>query len=208
MERKFLEGLTFGSKGTTLDKDTVDKIMAEYGKSVESHKKQITDLTGERDGLQTQLKDVGDKLAAFEGTDPEALKKEIETLKGDISTKEKDFQSQLADRDFQAAVNAEIIAAKGKNPKVIMAGLDIEALKASKNQKSDIAAAVKALSESDSYLFDGATEQNANAGNKDGDGTTPAQVSTGGSHNEDGGGAPKTTNAQMNAQIRGTLKGE
>jgi len=212
MERKFLESLTFGTKGTTLDKEAVDKIMAEYGKSVESKNKQITDLTSERDGLKTQLKDVGEKLAAFDGTDPEALKKEIETLKGDIATKEKDFQQQLADRDFTAAVNAEIVAAKGKNPKVIMAGLDLDTLKASKNQKTDIAAAVKALSESDAYLFgETAGKENDTTGkenNAAGKGTTPAKVSTGGSHDDSGGKSSTSTNDFMNAQIRGTTKGE
>ena len=51
--------------------------------------------------------------------------------------------------------------------------LDIDTLKASKNQKEDIAAAIKALAESDAYLF-GDTATN----------TTPATVKTGGEHTE------------------------
>lgn len=189
MERKFLEGLG-------LDKETVEKVMVEHGKDVEKHKQQITDLTGERDGLKTQMDSVAKKLGAFEGVDLDALKREIDTLKGDITKKEADFQAQLADRDFQAAINAGIAAAKGKSPKAIMALLNIDTLKASKNQKEDVAAALKALRESDAYLFD---ESKTN---------TPAKVSTGGAHDENGGGVASSTNTTMNDMIRGTLKGE
>jgi hypothetical protein len=98
----------------------------------------------------------------------------VDTLKKDLATKEAEFQSQLADRDFQALLTSGIAAAKGKNPKAIMALLDMDALKASKNQKEDTAAALKALAESDAYLF-GEPETNT---------TTPAKVKTGGEHTE------------------------
>ncbi|NLL92516.1 MAG: hypothetical protein GX222_08950 [Ruminococcaceae bacterium] len=166
MERKFLEALG-------LEKEVIDKVMAEHGKDVEKHKQQLTDLTGERDSLKTQLEEVGKKLETFEGVDPEALKKEIETLKSDISAKEADFQAQLADRDFQALLNSGISDLKGKNQKAIIALLDVDTLKASKNQKEDISNAVKTLQESDPYLFEAMESKE-----------TPASVSTGGTHTE------------------------
>ena len=42
-----------------------------------------------------------------------------------------------------------IAEAKGRNPKAIKALLDVEALKASKNQKDDVAAALKKLAEAE-----------------------------------------------------------
>ena len=116
---------------------------------------------------------MSNKLQAFAGVDIEALRGEVETLKKDMAAKEADFQSQLADRDFQSLLMAGITEAKGKNPKAIAALLDIDALKASKNQKEDTAAAIKALAESDAYLF-GDSSTN----------TTPAKVKTGGEHTE------------------------
>ena len=58
--------------------------------------------------------------------------------------------------------NASAIAsAKGVNAKAITALLDVETLKASKNQKEDIAAALKALTEAeDSKMLFGAPEPN------------------------------------------------
>jgi len=199
MERKFLEGLDLDKKGTKLDKEAVETIMAEHGKSVEKQKTENATLVAERDGIKTQLDDVTKKLGEFEGVDLETLKKEIETLKGDITSKETDFAKQLAERDFQALVNAGISAEKGLNPKAIAALLDVETLKSSKNQKEDIATALKAVRESDAYLFE-------KAENKDED--TPAHVSSGGSHNEEGAGSSKNTNDFMNAQIRGESKGD
>ena len=190
MERKFLEELG-------LEKEVINKVLDAHSAGIGKHKSQIDGLTGERDTLKTQLADVAAKLGAFDGVDLEALKKEINTLKGDIAKKETDFQAQLSDRDFQTALNAEITAAKGKSPKAIMAMLNIDTLKASKNQKEDVAAALTALRSSDAYLFEEAKTPG-----------TPAKVSSGGSHDANGDGSTPSTNAQMNALITGKLRGE
>lgn len=166
MERKFLEELG-------LDKEAVDKIMAQHGKDIEAHKAAAENAAKDRDTYKGQLEEVSSKLQAFAGVDIEALRGEVEALKKDMAAKEADYQTQLADRDFQALLTAGITDAKGKSPKAIAALLDIDTLKASKNQKEDIAAAIKALAESDAYLF-GDTATN----------TTPATVKTGGEHTE------------------------
>lgn len=169
MERKYLEELG-------LDKEAVDKIMAQHGKDIEAHKTSAETAAKDRDTYKGQLDDVSKKLKAFDGVDIEALRGEVNTLKTDMATKEAGFQSQLADRDFQALITAGIGAAKGKNPKAITALLDVETLKASKNQKDDTAAALKALAESDAYLF-GEPDTTTTT-------TTPAKVNTGGEHTE------------------------
>jgi hypothetical protein len=193
MDRKFLEGLG-------LAKEVIDKVLDAHSADIGKHKTQIDDLTGERDGLKSQLDGVAAKLKAFDGVDVAALKGEIDTLKKDMTTKDADFKAQLADRDFQTAVTAAITTAKGKNPKAVMALLNTETLKASKNQKEDIAAALETLRKSDAYLFDDSKPADS--------GGTPAKVSTGGTHDENGGGSPPSTNAQMNALITGRLRGE
>ena len=170
MERKFLEELG-------IDKEAIDKIMTQHGKDIEAHKNSAENAAKDRDNYRGQLEKVSKKLKTFDDVDVEALRGEVDTLKKDMVAKEADFQSQLADRDFQALVTAGIAEAKGKNPKAITALLDIDALKASKNQKEDTAAALKALAESDSYLF----------GEFDKNQTTPATVKTGGEHIENTG---------------------
>lgn len=166
MERKFLEELG-------LDKEAVEKIMAQHGKDIEAHKAAAENAAKDRDTYKGQLEEVSNKLQAFAGVDIEALRGEVETLKKDMAAKEADYQNQLADRDFQSLLMAGITEAKGKNPKAIAALLDIDALKASKNQKEDTAAAIKALAESDAYLFGDSSTNN-----------TPAKIKTGGEHTE------------------------
>ena len=171
MERKFLEELG-------LDKEAIDKIMAQHGKDIEAHKTTAENAAKDRDTYKGQLDEGSKKLKAFDGVDVEALRGEVETLKKDMATKDSDLQSQLADRDFQALLTAGLTEAKGKNPKAIAALLDVDALKASKNQKEDTAAAIKALAESDAYLFGEATTPGTTTT------TTPAKVKTGGAHTE------------------------
>lgn len=168
MERKFLEELG-------LDKEAIDKIMAQHGKDIEAHKNSAENAIKDRDTYKGQLEDVSKKLKAFDGVDIEALRGEVDTLKKDLANKEAEYQGQLADRDFQALLTAGIAEAKGKNPKAITALLDIDAIKASKNQKEDMAAALKALAESDAYLF-GEPDKTPPA--------TPAKVKTGAEHND------------------------
>lgn len=167
-------------KGLGLEQDIIDKIMAQNGKDIENQKKLTEAAEADRDALKTQLDDVAAKLKAFDGVDVAAMKAQIETLTADISAKETAFQAQLADRDFDALLDGVINDAKGKNAKLIRAALDIDNIKTSKNQKEDAAAAIKALRESDAYLFEEAKATE----------TTPAKVSTGGEHTEPNGTGP------------------
>ena len=152
-----------------LEQDAIDKVMAEHGKSMTATKA-ATEI------YKKQLTELGEKLKAFDGVDVEAMRGEAEKLKADLAAKESEFAQKQADRDFADVLGTAIRAAKGKNEKSVSALLDIETLKASKNQQADVAAAVKALTESDAYLFDSATA------------TTTTKMSTGGTHNEGGSG--------------------
>jgi hypothetical protein len=189
MKREFLQGFK-------LEKEDIDQIMAEYGKGIERFKQQVIDLTGERDSLKAQVDGVAETLKAFEGVDVAALQGEIGKLKNDLAQKDTDYTAKLAERDFTATLNEAILTAKGRNTKAIIAALgDVETLKASKNQKEDIAAALKTLRESDAYLFD----ENKNSTNP----FTLAKVSSGGVHDENGDGSSSSTNQTMNALFRG-----
>lgn len=88
-------------------------------------------------------------LKKFDGIDADGLKAEIESLKGSLAQKDADFEKQLKDRDFDALLKESIAEAKGLNAKAISSLLDIETLKASSNQKEDIAKAIKTLTEAD-----------------------------------------------------------
>lgn len=106
-------------------------------------------------------------LKKFDGVDADALNKQIADLQADLAKKDTDHAAELADRDFRDSTKAVITKYKGKNEKAIMALLDLETLKASKNQNEDLDAAVKALTEAeDSKMLFGEPEPNiVGAGN-------------------------------------------
>jgi len=170
MERKFLEDLG-------LDKEAVDKIMAQHGKDIEGHKSAAEAAARDKDTYKEQLGTLSERLKAFDGVDVTELQKQVKNLQDDLAAAEKKHQDELAEMTFNDVLKDAITTAKGKNAKAIMALLDMDTLKASKNQKEDVAAALKALAESDAYLF-GEPETTTTT-------TTPATVKTGGEHHDD-----------------------
>lgn len=135
---------------TEEQKKSVTKSVAENYKTIAEVEKKDTEI----ETLKGKLSTVEESLKKFDGVDPEGLKKQIADLNTELANKDKDYQQKLADRDFNDILKDSIAGAKGKNPKAITALLDIETLKASKNQKDDIATALENLAKSDAYLFD------------------------------------------------------
>ena len=107
----------------------------------------------------TAMKDLQTKLDGFKDVDVSGLNQRIKDLETEKANIQKDYDAKIADRDFDDLVKESIAAVKGKNPKAITALLDVDTLKASKNQKEDIAAALKALTEAeDSKMLFGEPE--------------------------------------------------
>ncbi len=121
------------------------KTKADYDIQTEKLNK-LNDTIKANDAAIGELKE---KLKGFEGVDVSALNKRISDLEEEKKTIETDYQTKLADRDFSDVLKAAILDAKGKDVDKIIKLMDTETLKASKNQKEDVAAAVKALMEDD-----------------------------------------------------------
>ncbi len=154
---KNIEQILFdnGIELTEEQKKVIFKEVNENYKTINDWQKKVDDA----EALKTTLKETQEKLKAFDGVDATALNEEITKLKADLEKKDVDYQAQIADRDFQDLLKESIISAKGKNTKAITALLDIDTLKSSKNQKEDIAAALKVLTEAeDSKMLFGESE--------------------------------------------------
>ena len=121
-----------------------DEQKTAIGKTIGENYKPIADWQKQVDKVQTlndQLTTTREALKKFDGVDADALNQRIKDLEKDLETKDSEYQAQIADRDFQDLLKESIATAKGKNAKAITALLDIDALKASKNQKEDVAGA-------------------------------------------------------------------
>ena len=138
------------------------EIMKEYGLEVPEDKKKdfekavlenyktVSDYETQAEKLKTaegKVETLTESLEKFKDVNVDELNSTINTLKADLANKDQELKDKLADRDFNDLLKDSISAAKGRNATAITACLDVDTLKASKNQKEDIAAALKALSE-------------------------------------------------------------
>lgn len=153
MKREDLEAL-----GIT--KEQIDKILDMHHKEIDPVKKGLEtaqeDLKNEKEKTSTQettIKDLKKGLDEFKAEDVSGMKKKIEDLEEDIRIKDAAHQQEIADRDFNDLLKEGIAAANGRNAKAITALLDVDVLKESKNQKEDIAAALKALAEAEDSMM-------------------------------------------------------
>ena len=133
MKREFLEGLG-------LEKDVIDKIMTENGNDINAEKAKTNKAEADRD--------------KFKDVKPEELQDTIKKLQDDLKAKDDEYAKKEADRIFNDSVKEVIKKKGGRSDKAIMAMMDLETLKESKNQAADIEAAIDALAKESDFLFD------------------------------------------------------
>ncbi len=143
MQRKFLEDLG-------LEKEVIDKIMSENGSDIEKTKSR---LEAERDSYKEQLETAQTALKEFDGVDVKELNGKIAQLTADMAKKESEHQAKIADMEFNSVLDSAISSSGARNAKALKALLDLETLKASKNQTEDIKSAIEAVKAENDYLF-------------------------------------------------------
>lgn len=132
------------AKGFT--QEQIDYVMAEYGKDINGIKQ-------DRDNYKTQLENAQKTLKSFEGVNVSELQGKINTLTTELANKDVEYQKQIADRDFNDLLKATAEGYKPRDLKAVMPFLDVDKLKGSKNQESDIKAAIEAVKKDNAYLF-------------------------------------------------------
>ena len=150
-----------------------EKAVLENYKTVKDYEKQTDKLNKANETIKandTAMKDLQTKLDEYKDVDVSALNQRISDLETEKGNIESDYQKKMAERDFNDLIKEGIAAAHGKNVKAITALLDTETLMQSKNQKEDIAAAIKTLTEAeDSKMLFGDAVEIAGKGNPIGD---------------------------------------
>lgn len=125
---------------------------ADLNRLVGENYKTVNDWQNQKDkvaDLTSQLKDAKEGLKKFEGVDAAGLQDQISKLNKQLEDKDAEYQSKIADRDFNDLLNETITKHKGINPKAIKALLDMDALKGSKNQRADVDKAIADLTEAE-----------------------------------------------------------
>lgn len=139
--------------GITVDEERkadFEKEFAENYKTVAEHSKVVS----ARDGYKTQLEAAQNALKDLKDVDVGELKGKISKLTNELNTQKTNYEQQLADLEFGNILDGAIASMKGREAKAVKAMLDIDALKASKNQAADIKTALEELKEKSGYLFE------------------------------------------------------
>lgn len=91
-------------KGLELDKETIDTIMAEYGKNVQGLKEQIQEYKTKTDEYDTKIKELTEK-----SKNSSEIQAELETLKNEIAQKQEQEKATKAEE----TLNNNILAVFG-----------------------------------------------------------------------------------------------
>lgn len=120
--------------------------MAENGKDINREKVKA-------DGYKSQLETAQTALKEFEGVDVKELQGKIQALTSDLESKQTEYEAKIADMEFNSVLSSAISKSGAKNSKAVMALLDIDNLKASKNQADDISKALEQVKSENDYMF-------------------------------------------------------
>lgn len=151
MNREFLKNLG-------LEDDAIEKIMKEHGKTVN----ELKDKASNADNLQEQIDDYKQQLKerdeqlddlSKQVKDNEELTAEIERLKEENKIATEELQKKLEQQAFDFALERALNSAGAKNTKAVKALLDTETIKLDGETLLGLDDQLKALQESDSYLF-------------------------------------------------------
>ena len=143
--------------GITIPEDKkaeFDKAVAENYKTSAEVEKKVNRLTDDLAAEKKRADEAVETLKGFEGKDFDAITRERDEWKTKHDNAVAAHQKEQEEREFNSVLETAITGAKGKNAKAIMALLDLDKLRGSKNQEKDIKAALDAMRTESGYLFD------------------------------------------------------
>ena len=143
--------------GITIPEDKkaeFDKAVAENYKTSAEFEKKVNRLTDDYNAEKKRADEAVETLKGFEGKDFDAITRERDEWKKKHDEAVADYKRQQEDREFTSALENAISEAKGKNAKAIMALLDTEKLRGSRNMEKDIKSELDALRTDSGYLFE------------------------------------------------------
>lgn len=156
MKRDFLSGLE-------LEKETIDKIMAEYGKSIERYKAdkeqlevQIAGKDKELETLNGQLTKANTEIESYKELDVEEIKARAKKYEEDYEALKAESAEELDRLKFSHELDGALRDIGARNTTAVKALLDTDTLYASNNRAQDIQAALENVKKDNDYLFESA----------------------------------------------------
>lgn len=140
-----------------LDDTQIDSVMKVYGKSVNDYKEKaekVDVLNSQIDDYKQQLTDRDNQLQELKKVDAEGLQAEIDRLTEENKTTANDYQEKLNKQAKDFAIETTLRNEKARNPKIAKNALDFEAITYKDGNLIGLEEQIKAIKESDPYLFE------------------------------------------------------
>ena len=137
-----------------LEKDVIDKIMAENGKDIEGYKNQVSTLAAEKETLTTQLGEANTQIAAFKDLDVDGIKAAADDWKNKFETAEAKAKADIEKLKFDHTLAAALSEAKAREPKAVAALLDMEGLKLNNGEIVGLKDQLEKLKTDKDFLFE------------------------------------------------------
>lgn len=145
-------------KKAGIEEGKLDGVIADIGKELPKHfipKDKYNEVAEAKKKLEADIQERDKQLEELKKAagSNEELKKQIETLQAENKNAAEEWQAKFARMQLDFAIERALTSAKAKNIKAVKALLDLEKVKLDGDQLLGIDEQLKALQQSDPYLF-------------------------------------------------------
>lgn len=149
MKREFLEGLE-------LEKDMIDLIMAEHGKTVQTYKASLEETQGVVEAQKEQLQQRDEDLQKLKDKDVtlEDLQKQVQEYEDKYQTQQQEYDSKITGIKKMSEIKLGVTQAGAKNLKAVIALLEPDDIELTDDGIKGLSEQIEELKKSDAYLFD------------------------------------------------------
>lgn len=139
MERKYLESLG-------VEKEAIDKIMAENGKDIEAQKALTAAEAQKVTAANDTIKQLQETVKKFDGKDPEKLS-------ADLAALQKKYDADTAQMKLDKALEVALLSSKARDVKAVRALLDHEKIKLDGDKLNGLDDQLESLKKTHDYMF-------------------------------------------------------
>lgn len=173
-------------KSLGLEKDVIDKVFAEHGKSIESLKSDNDALKAQLETAQETIKSANAEIKGYKDLDIDGIQKKASEWEQKAIAAEEKATKEIEALRFDTALSSALTSARARNPKAVRALLNVDALKQTESGIVGLNEQLEAIKKDNGYLFEPEPAGGAGFGDK-----TPPNTAT-------------NTNEFMNNLIRGS----
>lgn len=147
-----------------LTDEQINAVMASHGNTVNELNSQINELTQQSNEYKTQLDKNQSELDKFKDgvQDNDELKQQVTDLQSQLDQNKSDSEQQIAGIKKDSAIDLALTKSGAKNIKAAKALLDSDSLELTDDGVKGLDDQLKALKESDGYLFQADPEPDKN----------------------------------------------